>query len=90
MKAHAKLQYLDPNEPKPEAVHVAFDEGETQRIFRIAEAYAGLCIAHGEPVPPDPMRALLQCAEHLQHSLSVIQAAHDKAVLDAECPGAIQ
>ena len=82
--------YFDPDATEPEPVNVALTEDETRRVYRIAEGYAALCEAHGYPPPPDAMRALLQCCEHLEHILAVIRAAHDKAVLDAESPGSIQ
>ena len=82
--------YHDAEAVEPEPLNVAFDESEVARILAIAEAYASLCREHGHEPPPDPVRAVLQCCEHLQHTLNLIRAAHDKRLLEAECPGAIQ
>ena len=83
-------RYHDPNQTKPERVTVAFTDEETARVHRLAEAYAALCKHQGKPIPPDPMRALLECCEHMEQTIAIIQAAHDKAVLDAEHPGLVQ
>ena len=43
-------------------LHVVFTEQETLAIHTIAEWYAECCRRCGQPVPPDPMRAVLSCA----------------------------
>ena len=55
-------------------VTVQFNEAETAQIHALAEWFAAVCIKHGEPVPPDPMRALLYAAGMLHTRCAFLES----------------
>ena len=76
-RASLMTEYIDPDDTDPKPLLVAFTEEETWRTFRIAEWYAAYCHAQGEPVPPDPMRALLSAAELMARRLNYLDAINE-------------
>ena len=73
----AKYRYIDPNDTNPKPIHAAFTHEETRRIFLVAEWFAKVCLKHGQPIPPDPMRALLGDAELMAQELSYLDAINE-------------
>ena len=65
--------YIDPARAT-EPVNVQFTEHETMRVYGIADAYARMCVANGQPVPPNVMIAVLEFAEHCLNSMAAYQA----------------
>ena len=70
-------KYIDPADADPKPIYVVFDDEETRRIHLIAEWYAAYCHAHGQPIPDDPMRALLGAAELMARRLEYIDTVYE-------------
>ena len=62
-----------------ERMDIAFTEDECDRIIVIAKWYASYCRAHGRPIPPDPMRAILGACESMALRLEYIASMHELA-----------
>ena len=63
-------------------LHIAFDELETAQALQFAQWYVNLCEAHGAPVPPDPMRALLACCATLYGRVVTLETILAEAGID--------
>ena len=73
----AKYRYLDQNDTNPKPIHAAFTQEEMRRIFLVAEWFAAVCLKHGQPIPPDPLRALLGAAEVMAQELNYLDAINE-------------
>ena len=67
-----------------ERLNVAFNEDETNRVLRLAQAFADYCHRHGREPPGDPMRALLEAAEAMELRLAYISALYEHAAFEAD------
>ena len=67
-----------------ERLNVAFNEDETNRVLRLAEAYADHCHRHGREPPGDAVRALLEAAEAMELRLAYIATAYELAQWQAD------
>ena len=83
-QASLMTEYIDPDDTDPRPSHVAFNAEETGRTFQIAEWFAAYCRAQGEPIPADPMRALLGAAELMAQRLEYINAIKEREQWQAD------
>ena len=63
-------------------MHIAFNEQETAQALQFAQWYGHLCHAHGAPVPPDPLRALLACTAVLYDRVLTLESILAEAGID--------
>lgn len=69
-------------DPKP--ITVVFTDEEIRRIHQFAEWYVAWCDAYGQPIPPDPMRALLGAANQMAWERLVIAAVIEREQWQAD------
>ena len=82
--SHGMTEDIDPNDTDPRPLPVAFNAEETRRTLKIAEWFASYCHAHGEPVPADPMRALLGAAELMARRLEILNTVNEREQWQAD------